>query len=101
MDQGWGPTHRDFVATAKPASKASTEKPKVGEEDQTTRSRKKSPQAAMMISVSGNEAKSSFRDTNPHAKFLHRIHRDACGMFSTVLGPEANEQHRIHLHLDL
>lgn len=35
------------------------------------------------------------------AKFLHRVHQGACQTFSTVLGPEANDVHRTHLHLDL
>ena len=33
--------------------------------------------------------------------FLKRIHHEACGLFGTVLGPEANEAHREHLHLDM
>jgi hypothetical protein len=33
--------------------------------------------------------------------FLRRLHRGACGTFGTVLGPEANEAHRDHFHLDL
>ena len=33
--------------------------------------------------------------------FLRRLHKGACGIFSTVLGPEANEAHRDHFHLDL
>jgi hypothetical protein len=37
----------------------------------------------------------------PQAKFLRRVHQGACETFSTVLGPEANEAHRTHLHLDL
>jgi hypothetical protein len=39
--------------------------------------------------------------STPQAKFLRRIHQAACRWFSTVLGPEANEEHRNHLHLDL
>ena len=39
--------------------------------------------------------------TAPEAKFLRRVHRGACDVFSTVLGPEANDVHRTHLHLDL
>lgn len=35
------------------------------------------------------------------ARFLRRLHAGACGPFGTVLGPEANEAHRDHLHLDL
>ena len=34
-------------------------------------------------------------------QFLHRLHHAACGIFSTVLGPEANEFHRNHFHFDL
>ena len=42
--------------------------------------------------------------TPPSSKegtFLRMIHRGACELFGTVLGPEANEFHRDHLHLDL
>jgi hypothetical protein len=35
------------------------------------------------------------------AQFLRRMHQGACGLFGTVLGPEANEAHRNHLHVDL
>jgi hypothetical protein len=35
------------------------------------------------------------------AAFLHRLHKGACGVFGTVLGPEANELHRDHFHFDL
>lgn len=35
------------------------------------------------------------------AAFLRRLHKGACGTFGTVLGPEANEAHRNHFHLDL
>jgi hypothetical protein len=35
------------------------------------------------------------------AEFLRRIHAGACPLFTTVLGPEANDAHRDHLHFDL
>ena len=35
------------------------------------------------------------------AQFLRRLHRSACEVFATVLGPEANAAHRDHFHLDL
>lgn len=35
------------------------------------------------------------------ARFLKQIHADACGIFGTVLGPEANDAHRDHFHLDM
>jgi len=35
------------------------------------------------------------------ALFLRAIHQGACREFGTVLGPEANDPHRNHFHLDL
>ena len=35
------------------------------------------------------------------AAFLRGAHRSACRIFGTVLGPEANEAHRNHFHVDL
>ncbi len=35
------------------------------------------------------------------AAFLREAHRTACRIFGTVLGPEANEAHRNHFHVDL
>jgi hypothetical protein len=35
------------------------------------------------------------------ALFLRAIHEGACKEFGTVLGPEANDPHRNHFHLDL
>ena len=37
----------------------------------------------------------------PRQRFLRRIHAAACRHFGTVLGPEANEAHRNHFHLDM
>jgi hypothetical protein len=36
-----------------------------------------------------------------HMGFLKAAHRSACRYFTTVLGPEANEAHRNHFHVDL
>ena len=38
---------------------------------------------------------------NAKAAFLHDIHKAACAIFTTVLGPEANNYHKNHFHLDL
>jgi len=40
-------------------------------------------------------------DTGPRAVFLRTIHNSACRIFGTTLGPEANEAHRNHFHLDM
>ena len=37
----------------------------------------------------------------PGAIFIHGVHASACKVFGTVLGPEANDAHREHFHLDL
>ncbi len=34
-------------------------------------------------------------------QFLRAIHASACRIFGTVLGPEANNAHRNHFHLDM
>jgi hypothetical protein len=36
-----------------------------------------------------------------HARFLRQAHAAACKRFGTVLGPEANDAHKNHLHLDM
>jgi hypothetical protein len=33
--------------------------------------------------------------------FLHAAHQAACRIFGTTLGPEANEAHRNHFHVDM
>lgn len=38
---------------------------------------------------------------NGKALFLRAAHRAACGIFATVLGPEANKAHKNHFHLDM
>jgi hypothetical protein len=35
------------------------------------------------------------------AAFLHAVHDEACQEFDTVLGPNTNEAHRSHFHLDM
>ena len=39
-------------------------------------------------------------DEGAAGSFLRQIWRKGCGMFATVLGPEADRHHRDHLHLD-
>ena len=40
-------------------------------------------------------------DATTRQRFLRRVHAAACRHFGTVLGPEANEAHRNHFHLDM
>ncbi|MES0882379.1 extensin family protein [Roseibium sp. SCP14] len=37
----------------------------------------------------------------PKGKFLKAIHKSACKRFTTVLGPDADPNHKSHIHLDV
>ena len=41
------------------------------------------------------------KPATPEAVFLHAAHDTACNIFGTVLGPEANDAHKDHFHLDM
>ncbi len=56
------------------------------------------PSAVMPASAS---LATSAQNPGPRGQFLREIHEAACGTFGTVLGPEANEAHRDHFHLDM
>lgn len=76
----WGPTARDIRAQAKVADGSKT----TGGD---TRPLSDANSAASVVTTEGH--------------FLRRLHSSACENFGTVLGPEANEAHRNHFHLDL
>jgi hypothetical protein len=48
-----------------------------------------------------NDTLSAAPVVTTEGRFLRRLHSGACESFGTVLGPEANEAHRNHFHLDL
>jgi hypothetical protein len=74
---------------ARPRSPAST---KGGRAVKRSRSRS-APKSVTPGNVSG-----SGRDA---ARFLRESHKVACAIFGTTLGPEANEAHRNHFHVDM
>ena len=41
------------------------------------------------------------RPPDGKSDFVRKVHDDACNIFGTVLGPDANEAHKDHLHLDM
>jgi hypothetical protein len=41
------------------------------------------------------------KEDAPKSRFLKSVHKTACNIFGTTLGPEANEAHRNHFHLDM
>jgi len=109
----WGATRRDLkVARAKLASVTASGGPAARQATASAPGTKKwsagtppgNASAVKKTSATDDGLKAAPLVPSPstaHAKFLRRIHEGACGLFSTVLGPEANEAHRHHLHLDL
>ena len=64
----------------------------------TPRSNLGGPKPAAATGVS---AKPKTKPAVDRAAFLRGAHRSACRIFGTVLGPEANDAHRNHFHVDL
>jgi hypothetical protein len=114
LTQGWGPTRRDLVAGVKLVPIVS-KTPEGGAGGVTTADMKANGGTAEATVVKASAEQPAGAGaaagpkaaplpdplTLPEAKFLRHVHRGACDMFSTVLGPEANDVHRTHLHLDL
>jgi len=112
---GWGPTQRDLVAGAKLVPIVA--KTPLGDPDAEAVVPVKAKPVGMTVAVKVSagraidtaaaaaepDAKTPMPDplSAPQAKFLRRVHQGACEVFTTVLGPEANDVHRTHLHLDL
>jgi len=108
VTHGWGPTQRDILAAAK-AKKTSAFK--VVPEQKTAASDKVAAPEVVKVSTSATPSNTKPNDpvtappadpeTTAEAKFLRLAHEGGCKIFSTVLGPEANDVHRSHLHFDL
>lgn len=122
----WGPTGRDIEAAKKKAAEKSSGK--AGDKD---KSAEKPAEPTPSIEDAGKKAsakdkgklvKATFKrdDAKPaeaaaaatvpgvpvpattkEANFLKRVHGGSCTVFATVIGPEANEAHRDHFHLDM
>jgi hypothetical protein len=108
VTHGWGPTQRDLVAAAKakkavPGTTGSLAQQKVNSKEATTEVVKVSTAAASntATATSGGAASADDSGVAAEAKFLRLAHDGGCKIFSTVLGPEANDAHRSHLHMDL
>ena len=102
---GWGPTQRELSGaantkkTSSAALKGTSGQQKVGSGNSIAMT------DVVRISAAGAPSKGDKQALDPataaEAKFLRLVQQGACGIFSTVLGPEANDVHRTHLHLDL
>ena len=125
--KGWGLTARDIKAKAKAEADAKAKAMRsAGAVAQTqggatgsdpTRADKQGKQVAlasmrapqkslslqMKFAVTGFPGADAAAASKPtsESQFLRAIHDGACHEFGTVLGPEANDPHRNHFHLDL
>jgi hypothetical protein len=122
--QAWGPTERDIaVAKKKAAEKLAKQTPAAKADETAAVTPTPSIEAAGKkadAKKKGRVEKTEFKQdtakqdkpvpavvvdlkpaTTKEAAFLKRLHHGSCGLFATVLGPEANEAHRDHFHLDM
>jgi hypothetical protein len=100
----WGPTRRDapqpVEAPAKPESGSSAP----GEPPLPLPHPKRAPKLKPVTARAEPRPRRRTAPTGPaiiEEQFLKRVHERSCDNFKTVLGPEANEDHRNHFHLDL
>ena len=47
------------------------------------------------------DVKTHWKQGGPEAKFLKRVHKGGCDIFSVTLGPDYNAAHRDHFHFDM
>jgi len=102
--RSWGATARD---PSTPDGLKTEPEPKepIPSKPATDRGKKGRAERAAAAQESKNSAKSlpirDKRQLMDERNFLRAIHQGACKSFATVLGPEANEAHRDHFHLDM
>lgn len=117
----WGPTERDIAKAKVEAEKAKAQaEAKKGRDDKSEaevksdepfgppkpadleprRNRRQDASFAQNRMALGAGTESERKGPGDQA-FVRKLHAGACGTFTTVLGPEANEAHRNHFHFDL
>jgi hypothetical protein len=126
VSKGWGVTERDVAEAKKKASeKAAAKGPAKDAEKELEGEAPARPPTPSIEQIGkkaeakekGRLSKASFKQESPKVPaadaktpaaastkemaFLKRVHSGSCTLFATVLGPEANEAHRDHFHLDM
>lgn len=110
VTHGWGPTQRDLIPAAKAkkpvpstTGSLSQQKTEKNTKEASTEVVKVSTAATSNSATAATPSPASADDSSvaAEAKFLRLAHDGGCKIFSTVLGPEANDAHRSHLHMDL
>jgi len=105
----WGPTKRDIARAKKKheaakaaAAKAAAAKQKKAAANGTATVHKARLKMDNLPAASkSKETKLLAPAKTKEAAFLKRLHKGACRIFGTTLGPELNEPHRNHFHFDM
>src|SRR5262245_7715688 len=95
----WGPTQRDLAAAERAKKAASRDTASLSQKKTNTKGTV--TEVKVSAAPASNTAASVSSTSAAEVKFLRLAHDGGCKIFSTVLGPEANDAHRTHLHLDL
>lgn len=106
VSKNWGPTADELKRAQKSSDAAALEEKakftvaasKLGAHDLAKKSDEKEKAAEKPKppeAVKEEQAKQAM------SAFLHEAHDSACGVFDTVLGPDTNDAHHDHLHLDM
>jgi len=117
ISANWGPVLRDLIKSAKGAKPAAGFAATVTRADGSNNATGSLPALTPELAAQRHLGSSAIRQAQrdeaaalgvslpapqtAQAKFIHAIHASACQQFGTVLGPEANDAHREHFHLDL
>lgn len=65
------------------------------------KSKKTTPDTVTSLPAADGAAIKTPPPNSAEGRFLHDVHASACRVFGTTLGPEANEAHRNHFHVDM
>lgn len=93
----WGPTASDTAPVGPAPTPKSANHGPVAKQDRG----KGGNGAAATPAAEPTGAAGPTTERSPEAAFLRRVHAGACGIFGTVLGPDANAAHRDHFHFDM
>lgn len=103
---GMAPTRlggpKEAVVTKVEIRKTDDGKKKTNRKDASKKDKAKSDDTtAALPPVTADEPAVAPAPQNATSRFLHETHAAACTIFGTTLGPEANEAHRNHFHVDM
>src|SRR5262249_27177272 len=108
ISKGWGPTAGELKRSAVKSSEAPADEKLKGNKILVSASKLGAHDIAKQGETKKSEDKPKAEEAEKDAAaklalstFLHRAHDDACDIFGTVLGPDTNDAHRDHFHLDM